>query len=159
MPCAVSEPFLPVDRTLVASYPIPADPDGMNLPGVTDIVQRVSIQYEKVGPFARLDRSNLGIDFRDARRAAGRRDDHLHRGHPGLHHHLHLDVLEVTLPSAWIALSPAIGAHGDRDTRIREDFQITIRLCERRLDRLSLFIVADLLLICREDELVDFTAI
>src|SRR5207247_9786543 len=91
--------------------------------------------------------------------AAALRDAHLPPGHPGLHHHLHLDVLEVTLPSAWIALSPAIGAHGDRDTRIREDFQITIRLCERRLDRLSLFVVADLLLFCRVNELVDFSAI
>ena len=39
------EPFLPVGRTLVARNPIPADPDGMNLPGVADVVQGVGIQH------------------------------------------------------------------------------------------------------------------
>src|SRR5207237_10635317 len=106
-----------------------------------------------------LDGTDLWIDLRATGGAAGRSYDHLHRRHAGLHHHLHLDVLEVTLPSARIALGAAVGTHGDWNAGIGENFQIAIRLCERRLDGLSLFVIADLLLSVRIAEQVHLTAI
>src|SRR5437667_10930358 len=51
----------------------------MNLSRVANVVQRIRIQHEQVGPFAGLDRADLWIDLRDAPGAASRRHDHLHR--------------------------------------------------------------------------------
>src|SRR5216683_7876769 len=70
----------------------PAVPDGDELPGVADVVQRVGGQDEKVGALALLQRPPI----RDAEHGgapARRRDDGLHRREPCPHHQLQLVVL------------------------------------------------------------------
>src|SRR5262245_39066724 len=118
----------------------------MNLPRVTDVVQRVRIQDDQICPFSRLNRADLWINFRHARSASRCGDNHLHGGHAGLDHHLHLDVLEIALPTAGITLGSTIGTHSNLNARVRENFQVANRLFERWLDGLGLFVVANLLL-------------
>src|SRR5207245_4667303 len=89
----------------------------------------------KVGEFSRLKSTELSIELRDARCAACRGHERLHRRQAGLDHPLELGVLEVALPSSH--LRAGLGSHADRDARIRQNLEIAAGLLECLLDALG----------------------
>src|SRR5207253_5219515 len=67
-------------------------------------------------------------------------DLHLHRRHSRLHDHLHFEVLEVTLPSAGVALGAAVGAQDRKSTsELQSRFDLVCRLLREKKKRRSRF--------------------
>src|SRR5207248_5358943 len=70
--------------------------DRTNTLAVVDIVKRVPVIDDEIGPLPLLDRASI-LDLESAGRTARSRHEYIFRGHSRLRHHLHFQMLEVPL--------------------------------------------------------------
>ena len=94
----------------------------------------------------------LWINFCHACGASGCGDNDLHRGHAGLRHHLHFNVLEVALPAPGITRCAAVRSIAIGMPASERIFRLRFGLLECLLDRLGGLLVSNFFLSRRRDE-------
>ena len=121
-------------------------PDRADLADVRDVVERVCVEHDEVGPLVRLERPDLRVELHARRGVAGRRSERLLRRQAGLDHHLQLHQLEIALESCRRA---GVGSHCDRHPGVGQFLEIAIRDLEAGLVPLRRLAVGHRLLALR----------
>ena len=93
----------------------------------------------KIRPRAWLERADA-VDAHRAGRIDSGGTEHLGRRQPRVHHHLHFEVLEVSLEA--LRERPGVGAHRDEDPGICNPLEVAFRDLESRLVALRVARVA-----------------
>src|ERR1700722_2728654 len=77
-----------------AGYAVSCDIDSVDAAGVLDIVERILVEHNQIGPLVGFKSAQvLGMQKRSG--TSGSCRDHLHRCQPRLHHELHFPMSEV----------------------------------------------------------------
>ena len=111
-------------------YTVAGDVDGVDCPRVPDVLKRIAIEHDQIGPPARLECAEF-FRAQELRRAPGCRDDDLHWRQAGLRHQFHLPLLEVAGKAAG---RPGVGAEPVSDSGIGQQLQISFCGIEETAD-------------------------
>src|SRR5690349_13942300 len=115
-------------------------PDGNELAGVADVLERIRVEHEQVGALARLDRATV-LEPQHPGASASRGGEGLHGREARAHHQLELAVLRPSRDADW--LGARVGAEGDVDSGVLQRLEVLHAGGEGGLDLRRVRVVRD----------------
>src|SRR5438034_742025 len=102
--------------------------DALDAAHIGDVLERIPFEHQQVGDLAPGQCAEFLVDAQGLRRTLRERLDHLHRRETGLHHQVHLPVLEKSLDEKAVGGAAAVGPEGEANTGVGQLLDGTMNL-------------------------------